>query len=323
MKTKYLSLLSLFIITSLEAQVGVNTESPKATYQVVGKPEIVSVPDGVIAPKISRQQLIDKISYTAFQIGAIVYVTDLTGSPTGSTQNVNFIGYYYFDGTNWNYMNSSTSQFAFGDVKTGIQTSDHNGWVKLDGRSISSLTTTQQSRVTALGFSSNLPNASNSFLVQNQTAIGSVSGTNTRTISQSNLPNITLTSNFSSTGTPSGSVSLDQQSFILNDAGNHVHGVIANTDDGSVNNESAQGWPFGNTHSSVRTSDRTHSMKTSYLLTSLEGSHSHQISHNHSASFTGNALPGHTHTTPLGGSGQAFDITPRSLSVNVFVYLGE
>ncbi|MCC5613216.1 hypothetical protein LC612_42695 [Nostoc sp. CHAB 5834] len=30
----------------------------------------------------------------------------------------------------------------------------------------------------------------------------------------------------------------------------------------------------------------------------------------------------HTHTVPLGGSGTALDITPRSLSVNTFIYLG-
>jgi acetyltransferase-like isoleucine patch superfamily enzyme len=40
--------------------------------------------------------------------------------------------------------NLPINQYTLGDVKTGIQTGDHNGWVKLDGRLKSNLTASQQ-----------------------------------------------------------------------------------------------------------------------------------------------------------------------------------
>ena len=53
-----LSILSLGIIS--HAQVGVGTNDPKATLDVVGKPTDTSTPDGVIAPRIKRTELIAK-----------------------------------------------------------------------------------------------------------------------------------------------------------------------------------------------------------------------------------------------------------------------
>lgn len=89
----------------------------------------------------------------------------------------------------------------YGDVKQGIQTTDHSGWIKLDGRLKSTLTASQQTQATALGIGTNLPDASNSFLVQNGTALGSVSGANTKTIAQNQLPNVTLGGSTNSAGT--------------------------------------------------------------------------------------------------------------------------
>ena len=36
-----------------------------------------------------------------FTEGTVVYVTDITGTPTGATENVTGKGYYYFDGAKW------------------------------------------------------------------------------------------------------------------------------------------------------------------------------------------------------------------------------
>ena len=98
-----LSILSLGIISY--AQVGVGTNDPKATLDVVGKPTDTNTPDGVIAPRIKRTELIAKNTiYTTAQTGAIVYVTDVTGtadSAGGKAVDVTAIGYYYFDGTKW------------------------------------------------------------------------------------------------------------------------------------------------------------------------------------------------------------------------------
>lgn len=82
------------------------------------------------------------------------------------------------------------SNANYGDVKTGIQTADHNGWVLLNGRLKSSLATSQQAQATSLGIGTILPNATNTFLVQNGGTLGNVTGSNTITIAQNQLPNV-------------------------------------------------------------------------------------------------------------------------------------
>lgn len=80
---------------------GIGTTSPNATLDVKGSPDITTAPDGVIAPRLTRAQLIAKNGYGASQTGAIVYVSDTTGTTNAATANVNSIGYYFFDGTIW------------------------------------------------------------------------------------------------------------------------------------------------------------------------------------------------------------------------------
>ncbi|MEN9655152.1 MAG: hypothetical protein RL311_60 [Bacteroidota bacterium] len=98
-------------------------------------------------------------------------------------------------GVTWKKLsgNSAMTVINYGDVKTGFQSADHNGWVKLNGRAKSTLSATQQAQATALGIGTNLPNADNAFLVQNGSAVGTVAGSNTITIAQNQLPNVTYT----------------------------------------------------------------------------------------------------------------------------------
>ncbi|MDQ0783031.1 hypothetical protein [Chryseobacterium sp. W4I1] len=88
------------------AQVGVNTSTPNATFDVVGNPDDTSKFDGMIAPRITGDQLNAK-NYTALQTGALVYVT-AAGALTGQTADVNSEGYYYFNGdlNKWVKLNS-------------------------------------------------------------------------------------------------------------------------------------------------------------------------------------------------------------------------
>lgn len=177
----------LLILTQVTfAQVGINHEDPKASLDVVGNPTEIAIPDGLIAPRISRQQLIAKTGYTAAQRGAIVYVTDLTGSTNTATAKIVEIGYYYYDGSIWKSMNS-TAKFANGDVKQGFQTADHDGWIKLDGRLKSTLTVTQQAKATSLGFGDNLPNATDKVLKQ-KASVNTTGGANSVAITQANIP---------------------------------------------------------------------------------------------------------------------------------------
>lgn len=175
-----------------------------------------------------------------------------------------------------------------GDIKTGIQSADHYGWVKLDGRVKSTLTATQQAQATALGIGANLPNATNAVLTQNGTALGSVSGSNTKTISQNQLPNVQIgIPNHNHTAVESWTSSVDI-------AGGHAtNGVGSLTPFGS--NPSIQIDESGAEGLTIENSPRT--MTTSNVSLSTN-------------SINGNVTQ------------QSFDVRGLMLSVNTFIYLG-
>ncbi len=211
----------------------------------------------------------------------------------------------------------------FGDIKTGIQNADHNGWILLDGRSFSSLSATQQAQATTLGLSGNLPNASNAYLSQNGATLGSISGSNTKIIAQNNLPNISpsITVFNASAGTPSGSVSVQSTRSTMNNSGNHNHALnMVDKDDGNFSNSSNQ-YPTGDA-SKLNGNDH-------YVQTETSGNHTHTMNaHGHTATFSGNAMSSHGHSATSssingGVTQQAINIAPRTLSVNTFIYLGE
>lgn len=102
-RTITFALLTIFFVENgfyINAQVGVNTTTPKATMDISGKPGDTNVTDGVIAPRITGTELKNKDDrYLAEQNGTIVYVTqELAGSAvTAKTRNVLRKGYYNFD----------------------------------------------------------------------------------------------------------------------------------------------------------------------------------------------------------------------------------
>ncbi|GAA5100689.1 hypothetical protein GCM10023210_39450 [Chryseobacterium ginsengisoli] len=97
-------LFGLSVLTFLSvmgsAQVGINTNLGQATLDVVGFPSSTNKLDGIIAPRLTGDQLRAK-NYTAAQTGAMVYITTSDTAPAGQTINVTSSGYYYFDGTVW------------------------------------------------------------------------------------------------------------------------------------------------------------------------------------------------------------------------------
>jgi hypothetical protein len=94
-----------------------------------------------------------------------------------------------------------SSTTIIGDIKGGLQAADHNGWILLNGRAKSTLTTTQQAAATSLGIGANIPNAANRGLVQG--TLGANIGSST--ITQANLPNVNLSGgNHSHTASDSG-----------------------------------------------------------------------------------------------------------------------
>jgi hypothetical protein len=179
--------------------------------------------------------------------------------------------------------NAPLSVINYGDIKTGIQSADHNGWIKLDGRLKSTLSSTQQTQATALGIGTNLPNAANAFLVQNGTTLGSVSNSNTKTIAQSNLPNVTIGGTTSADGLHTHTINVNSNALLY-----VYNGAVTAMSDGNSN------WTSGSTVSNAN-------------VIATNGNHSHTI--------TTNSINGGVTQTSL-------DITPKSLSVNTFIYLG-
>ena len=109
-------------------------------------------------------------------------------SPAGGTTS------YRWDGVSWEVVSSYNPPAGVGDVKSGFQVSDHTGWIKLDGRAVTTLTATQQTAAAQLGFTTNLPNGHLCSLRMDTAAAPGVVG-GSADISLANLPvhNLSLT----------------------------------------------------------------------------------------------------------------------------------
>jgi len=82
---------------ALKAQVGINTETPKATLDVMAKTDGVGEPEGIIAPRLTGDELSAKeADYQAAQIGTLIYVTSAATNLSGETKYLTTAGYYYF-----------------------------------------------------------------------------------------------------------------------------------------------------------------------------------------------------------------------------------
>lgn len=94
------------------SQVGIDTETPKATLDVTGKPTDMSKIDGFIVPRLAGTELKAKDAlYGADQNAALIYVTTpLAAADTSAkTINVTSSGYYFFDGNIWQKLNSGNT----------------------------------------------------------------------------------------------------------------------------------------------------------------------------------------------------------------------
>lgn len=133
MKKTLLSLIFLGLTWYVNAQVGVGTNDPKATLDIVGEPTNVSKLDAVIPPRITGDNLYAK-TYTTAQNGAIVYVTaGATGTKiSGQTVNVLIPGIYSFDGSTlkWIYLGSNPIMTSYlSATQQGLDISSNNDQV--------------------------------------------------------------------------------------------------------------------------------------------------------------------------------------------------
>jgi len=102
MKKKIFVFICLLFTVPLFSQVGIGTDDPQSTLQVVGKPATSTVLDGIIPPKLTGDELFAK-TYTSSQTGAVVYVTTAasTANLIGQTIDVDESGLYFFNGEKW------------------------------------------------------------------------------------------------------------------------------------------------------------------------------------------------------------------------------
>ena len=264
-------LISILFLISWHsyAQVGIGTDTPDVATIL----HLESSNKGLLIPKLSESERNNIVSPP---IGLLIYQTD------------NFEGFYsYTSSNNWSKISMYSEVNTFGDIETGIQSADHSGWVKLDGRAKSTLTTSQQTAATALGIGNNLPDADNAYLVQNGGTLGAVTGTNTKTISRANLPNVQLTT------TPNG-----QHQHVLPFAANSSGSTIYN-------------FVFG---SSTLTADIT---GQGLEIFNEAGSAPAEGTEKH---YLDKEVGNHDHTIELNGNVTQtnLDITPKSLSINTF-----
>jgi hypothetical protein len=168
-------------------------------------------------------------------------------------------------------------------------------WRKLDGIGSYGANT--------CGLSGLVPNATGAYLVQNGTTLGSVSGSNSKTISRANLPLLAL-------------------NITTNSAGAHQHFIMTNEDGtnespdraltNSFNNNNLARAVRGQFRSITNWTDGAYSVGMSSTTptlggTSSDGSHTHTIATIDNLNNT--------------GVQQALDVTPRSLSLDTFVCL--
>ncbi len=296
MKTNLFIALFLSFSALGYAQVGIGTNSPNNSAML----EVSATDKGILFPRMTSVQ---RAAIASPSAGLYVFDT--------STNSL-----WFYNGTVWV---NTVSEATYGDVKSGFQAADHSGWIKLDGRAVSGLSASQRAAATSLGFTTNLPNASSAYLTQNGSAMGSLSGSNTTTIAQANLPSVSFTGTAANNGNHAHTV--DPGGFWSTENGLHSHGSNAT---GGAN---GYGLIYANGNSTLTGSnDYTWGEPNLYVTPGAlniynNGNHAHWIDVPGTWS-SNNGDHGHNVTVSSGGSGQALTTSPRSLSVNMFIYLG-
>ncbi|PIF47638.1 hypothetical protein CLU96_4705 [Chryseobacterium sp. 52] len=107
---KNLFLLTLLVFNALAfGQIGVNTTNPAATLDITAKNAAGTStnPEGLLVPRVDREKA---QSMTGVATSTLIYVNAVsTGTQTGTTANIDAVGFYYFDGSLWQKLKSSGS----------------------------------------------------------------------------------------------------------------------------------------------------------------------------------------------------------------------
>ena len=108
-------MISMCSVT-LNAQVGVNTEDPHATLDIVAKKTDGTTAEGFISPRLTGDQIkAADANYGTAQNGTLVYATVAVTTPSAKTINVKKPGYYYYDAPNsvWVAVGAATDEWFY------------------------------------------------------------------------------------------------------------------------------------------------------------------------------------------------------------------
>lgn len=191
---KLLNTIFTLLVTSvvLHAQVLVSDETTPVSAisnNAILELRSIAKSKGLLLPKVSLLSTTNAAPLPAHIAGMIVYNTATVNNTLVAT-NV-YPGIYYNDGSAWYKMDANIP--SIGDIKYASTNTDHDGWYLLNGRAISTLTSTSQSNASSIGISGNLPNTDDTFLKGKAAAetVGNVIGNNKITLAKINLPDIT------------------------------------------------------------------------------------------------------------------------------------
>ncbi|CAM4277555.1 hypothetical protein [Flavobacterium terrigena] len=277
---KKITILLLFIITSQDLfsqNVGINTTTPNSNALL----DVPSSDKGALMSRTALSATNLSAPLSAHVEGMLVYNTtnNLSNVPVSVQPSL-----YYNDGAKWVLMGPTGRKI--GDIKQmAANKADHEGWVLLDGRLISSLTSIQQINAVGLGFSTNIPNVTDTYIkATNGAGTGNIHSGNTFTLTQGQLPNVNFTGTtstngahshtYSDTNTPTETLGLATNVLALLPL---LNIVVAKPDN----------------------------------LAAFSGNSVNEGSHTHSLSI------------PSGGSDATISQKPQYLSVNIYIFLGQ
>lgn len=227
---RHITFLYMILFTSFaSAQIGINTTNPESTLDIRVDPNAPTSNAGIAVPQVNT------LPATGNRIGQVV-------------MNMSDTTFCYFNGDQW--LSISYQSNHIGDLKHSLQIHDHGGWVKMDGRTLGELTPSQKANAISLGFISDLPDAQlMDYKSDSNLTLGQEGGSNTITITQANLPNISISGN-------------------TEDDGVHNHNIYTKQDDWNLNDGAfAQGPSFGKDNGP---NHPNHS-------TAYDGEHSHEV----------------------------------------------
>ncbi|HET8884853.1 MAG TPA: hypothetical protein VFM70_00720 [Salinimicrobium sp.] len=272
-KNIFLAYIALSSFTIAQAQIGIGTTNPKS--ETLLDIESEDGEKGVLIPRVNLQDLntLDPITSSTGTAAEslLVYNRNTTTGP----------GFFYWNGTDqWVPVGDSKMT---GDIKHSFINSDHKGWYLLDGRSINSLPVNAKNAAIALGFLTNLPDATDRFLKgkSGSETSGEQKGSNSITLTQNNLPN------FNMTATTTTQVGHDHD-FTDFGAVVNIEENVLETNESNGNSFPVAEWNDNGVSSNTETA----------------GEHNHSV------------------TVNSGGNGTPINATPASIVTNIFIYLG-